>query len=258
MKKLFFILIFITSYSTIHCYADSNNTNFHSDNSNSSKKLLVQESILCIKKHAWLIALTPIILYYHSEILNIVTNQPYLSSVALYLCLHYCCDTILSYKEQLTILTAIELIKKIALYLAISHGLKNHISQNATSLNFRNEDSFALSKMLSEDLPCPMHEFTLLITESYRQLKKNLHALNKNITIESEEIIFLSFESSITLNDLLYLTETDEELYSKIYDLKTQKNTALQPILDCLRLGIITNLQNLQHLNCPTNLPGHS
>ena len=133
MKKINIILIAMLSCLSIDFYAQKKDPDT-SHNFTSFSNLLVQQSTLSIKKHSWIIALAPLIMYNHRDIKEFVIDWPYVSSLGFYLLLNYACDSILQYQQQQSLLNMIALLKKITLYLVISHGIKNYMYHKILSL----------------------------------------------------------------------------------------------------------------------------
>ncbi|MDP3788634.1 MAG: hypothetical protein Q8Q60_04970 [Candidatus Chromulinivorax sp.] len=247
MKKINITLIILLSCLSIDFYAHNNEEPKTSHNFNSSSNLLVQESALYIKKNAWLIALIPVLAYYHKDITNFISHRPYISSLAFYILLHYVCDSILSYRQQKSILETINLLKKIALYLVVTHGLKNHLCHNMILIEQRFIDDQAFFSSVTTDLPYSFHEITLITLQSYCELKSSLQSLNAALPIESEEFVFLCYaSSSITMQNLLYLAQNDPILYEKIYQFQKNPHIELAPFLEYLKSEITKNFIELE------------
>ncbi len=249
MKTTSIILIILLSCLSLDAYAHDNDKSVTSHNFNSSNNLLVQQSALCIKKHAWIIALIPIIAYYHADIINFIARRPCISSLALYILVQYTCDSIVNYRQQKSILDMINLLKKIALYLVVTHGIKNHICQNMVLVEQRFIDDQAFFNSIIIDLPYSFDEITLITLQSYQELKSSLHSLNSALIIESEEFVFLCHaSSSITIQNLLYLTQNDPVLYEKIYQFQKNPHMELVPLLKFLKNEVTKNFRNLEQL----------
>ncbi len=247
MKKINILLTILLSCPSIDFYAHDTNEPTPTHNFTSSNNLLVQQSALCIKKHAWLIALIPAIAFYHEDIMDFVSHRPCISSLTLYMLLHYVCDSILSYRQQQSILNIINLIKKMALYLVVTHGIKNHINQNMVLIEQRFIDDQAFFNNITSDLPYSFHEITAITLQSYRELKSSLQSLNTALTIESEEFVFLCHaSSSITIQNLLYLAQSDPDLEKKIYQFQKNPHVELAPVLEYLKREITKNFIELE------------
>ena len=228
MKKTNIILIILLSCFSVDSYAENKDPRVPY-NSTSSINLLVQESASFIKKHAWIIALTPIAIYHHKDITRFITYRPYISSFALYLGLNYLCDSITDYEKQESLIKIIRLLKKTTLYLVICHGIKNYMhNKNLLIEPFVDEESFF--NTITANLPYSFGEITLIILKSYQEIKLSLQSLNIKLTIESEEFVFLCYASSITMQTLFYLTQNNDELYQKISEFEKK------PEIHCLSL----------------------
>lgn len=248
MKKINITLIILLSCSNINSYAQ--NSPHHIDNNSTSYDgLFVQQSALYIKKHALLIAITHIMIYYHKNIATFISNRPYVSSAALYLFLNYLCDSISSYQQQKSLLDIINLLKKTTLYLVISHGIKNHIHQKKVSI-YRDIDEKIFLNNITADLPYSFDEVTLFALKSYQELKAVFQSLNITLNIESEEFVFLCHSSSINIQSLLYLVQNDPILYKAIYRFEKNPETHLDQLLERLKSEITKNFIDLEkHLS---------
>lgn len=244
MRKINIILIILLSCLNIDSYAQNKEPHLH-NNSTSSNDLLVQQSIAFIKKHALLIALIPTTIFYHKNIISFMSDQPYISSLAFYLMLNYVCDSISSYQQQQSLLDVVALLKKTTLYLAISHGIKNHIHQKKLSTELFVDDPDFLNN-ITKNLPYSFDEIMLIALKSYQELKTSLQSLNIALTIESEEFVFLCHASSINIQSLLYLTQNDLTLYKEICDFETNPQNQLQPLLDHITLEITRTFTELE------------
>jgi len=219
------------------------------------ENLSIEESTLFIKQNATLIIAVPIILIFHKEIFKTISEHPYVSAISCYALIHYICDIILDHQYQKELLDLILLIKKIALYLVISHGIKNHIhhTRQFQESNF-NEQAFF--NTITENLPYTFNEITLIILKSYQELKSNLQKLNELINIESEEFVFLCHASSINLHSLLYLTQNDPEIYKKLYSFEknpeTEFKSLLQYLINEMTINFLKLEQKLLDLQIPT------
>lgn len=256
MKKINIILIILLSCLNIDSYAQSKEPHL-TNNSTSSNNLLVQQSITFIKKHALLIALIPTTIYYHTNIINFISDQPYISSFGFYLMIHYICDSISNYQQQQSLLDVIALLKKITLYLIISHGIKNHLHQKKLSSELFVDDHSFLDS-ITKDLPYSFEEVTLIALKSYQELKTSLQSLNIALTIESEEFVFLCHASSINVQSLLYLVQNNPELYKKIYNFETNPQDQLQPLLEHVTSEITHTFTELEHRLLALNVQSRS
>jgi hypothetical protein len=225
-----------------------------SDNSTSSRNLLVQQSTLYLKKHAWFIALVPAIIYYHKDIASFMSHRPYISSLTFYLLLNYLCDAILNYQQQQSLLKIIALLKKTTLYLVLSHGIKNHIHQKKLSIEPHYEDDQAFLNSITANLPYSFNEVTLIALKSYQELKSSLQTLNIALNIESEEFVFLCHASSINVCTLLYLTQNNPTLYAEIYHFEKDPQMHLKPLLEHLRSEITKTFIDLEQLLLTLNV----
>lgn len=233
------LLIACTHFN--YCYTQQNLSENHCSNSYS---LMVQKSAFYIKKHAMFIALLPLIISNHSEIVQYIINQPYMSSLGFYCLLHYVCDSLLQYQEQKALIDLITLIKEISLYLVISYGIKNHMHQKNIYLESLFDDQIFLNN-ITNNLEYSFQEITTITLTSYQELKSMLQSLNSYIEIESEEFVFLCNASSIKIDNLLYLTQKDSVLYQKIYAFeKDPKNNA--QLLEYLKSKITTAFMKLE------------
>ena len=249
MKKVNIISIFILSCLAINFHAQ--NQNFHTNESN--QKTLIQQSVMFIKKHVSLIALTPMVLYYHRDIIELIKRQPLINSICFYIFLNYLCDSISDYQQQQSLLKIISLLKKTALYLVISHGIKNHIHQKKLlpETTFDNQNFF---NTITENLPYSFDEITLITIKSYQELKSSLQSLNIALTIESEEFVFLCHASSVNIHSLLYLVQNDPILYQSIHQFEENPQTHLTPLLEYLKLEIAQTFINLEQLLLKSNI----
>ncbi len=253
MKKTNIVLIFLLLFLNIDSYAEKTDTSTP-NNSTSSINLLVQESISFIKKNAWIVALTPIAVYHHKDITDFITDHPYSSSFIFYIGLHYICDSIANYQEQQTLLEIIFSLKKTALYLIICHGLKNYIHNKNLSFHpFLNEHDFLNS--ITANLAYDFDELSVITLKSYQELKLFLQSLNMELTIESEEFVFLCHASSITLQSSLYLVQNDDNLYQKIYQFEKNPEVNCKPLMEYLTSEITQTFCKLEQQLLASNIP---
>jgi hypothetical protein len=252
MKKTNIILIILLSCFSIDFYAENKDPH-ESYNSTSSINLLVQESVSFIKKHAWIITLTPIAIYHHKDITQFITHRPYISSFGLYLGLNYLCDAITDYEKQESLIKIIRLLKKTTLYLVMCHGIKNYMRNKNLSIEpFLDEESFFNS--VTANLPYSFGEVTLIILKSYQELKLSLQALNIRLTIESEEFVFLCYASSISMQTLFYLTQNNHELYQKISEFEKKPEIHCQSLVAYLTTEITQTFFELEQLLLESNI----
>lgn len=244
MRKINIKLIILLSCLYIHSYAKENDSLAH-NNSTSSSSLFVQQSIFHIKKHALLIACTPAIIYYYKDVLNFITKRPYIASLGFYLFLNYLCDSILNYQQQQSLLEIIALLKKITLYLVISHGIKNHIYQKKLSIDPHFDDQVFLNN-ITINLPYSFDEVTLIALKAYQELKSSLQSLNITLNVESEEFVFLCHASSINIHSILYLVQNDPILYQAIYRYEKDPQGHLMPLLEHLKEKITSTFIDLE------------
>ncbi|MBV8661001.1 MAG: hypothetical protein JO129_02560 [Candidatus Dependentiae bacterium] len=255
MKKINILFIILLSCLPIDS-CDQNKDHFVPIQSTSSESLLVEQFVHCIKKHAVPISLIPIISYYHQDIFQFMSHRPYLSSVCFYLCLNYACDSLISYRQQQSLLTAITLLKKISLYLVISHGIKNHIHQKKLSIEPAVDDQSFLNN-ITRNLPYSFDEITLIVIKSYPELKSHLQSLNMMLNIESEEFVFLCHASSIDLQSLLYLVQNDSILFQAIYQFEKNPQNHLGPLLEHLTAEITRSFVDLEKHLLKLNIHAH-
>ena len=245
-------MIILLSCFSIDSYAENKDPHVPY-NSTSSINLLVQESASFIKKHAWIIALTPITIYHHKDITEFITYRPYISSFALYLGLNYLCDAITDYEKQQSLLKIISLLKKTTLYLVMCHGVKNYMRDKKLSIEpFLDEESFF--NTVTANLPYSFGEVTLIILKSYQELKLSLQSLNMRLTIESEEFVFLCYASSITMQTLLYLVQNNDELYQKISQFEKDPEMHCQSLVAYLTTEITQTFLDLEQLLLDSNV----
>ena len=256
MKKTNVILIILLSCLSINFYAQKKNPDT-SHNFISFSNLLVQQSTLSIKKHSWILALAPLIMYHHRGIKEFIIDWPYISSLGFYLLLNYACDSILQYQQQESLLNIIALLKKITLYLVISHGIKNYMHHKKLSIKlFFNDEKFL--DTITVHLPYSFNEVSLITLKSYQELKTFLESVNSSLHIESEEFIFLCYASSITIENLLYLTQKNPVLYDAIYNFEKNPQEYLEPLVTYLTSEITTNFINLEKLLSILNLQAYA
>jgi len=252
MKKTNIILVLLLSCFSINSYAEEKDSEpFY--NSINSLNLLVQESVDFIKKHALIVALTPMTIYHHKDVADFIIYRPYISSFVFYVSLHYVCDSIANYQKQQSLLKIIALIKKVTLYLVICHGIKNYIHDKNLSIeSFVDEESFFNN--VTVNLPYSFYEITLIVLKSYQELKLSLQSFNTNLTVESEEFVFLCHAPSITMQTLLYLAQSDADLYQKIYEFEEKPEVYYKSIVEFLAVEITQTFLDLEKLLLDSNI----
>ena len=85
-----------------------------------------------------------------------------------------------------------------------------------------------------------------------------LESVNSSLHIESEEFVFLCYASSITIENLLYLTHKDPILYDAIYSFEQNPQEYLEPLVAYLTSEITTNFMNVEKLLSISNLQAHA
>jgi len=253
MKKINVISIFLLSCLVINIHTKSEISHIDESSITKSKNLFLQQSVLYIKKHAPLIALTPMIIYYHRDIIQCMKHQPCISSIFFYLLLNCLCDSISDYQQQQSLLEIIALLKKTTLYLVISHGIKNHIHQKKLLPEITLNDQVFLNT-ITENLPYSFDEITFITLKSYQELKSSLKSLNIALNIESEEFVFLCHSSSINIQSLLYLVQSDPILCQSINKFDENPQTHLSPLLEYLKLEITHTFITLEQLLLKSNI----
>ena len=251
MNKIKLISFLLLSILIINLTAQDEN--IHKGNNKNSSRLFIQQSINYIKKHALLIALTPMALYYHKNIEHTIKHRPLISSICFYVFLNYLCDSISDYQQQQTLLDIIALLKKTTLYLVISHGINNHIHQKKLSPKMAFDDQ-SFFNSITENLPYSFDEIMLITLKSYQELKSSLQSLNIVINIESEEFVFLCHSSSINIHSLLYLVQNDLALQQLIQLFEENPQTHLDPLLGHLKLEITETFINLEQMLLKSNI----
>ena len=244
MRKIDIIVIILCLFNSATFCAEKDQSSYLL-NSISSKKISVEESVICIKENALFIVAIPTLLFFHKEILETMTERPYLSAICCYALINYLCDTILDHQHQQSLIDLIALIKKIALYLVISHGIKNHM-HHKKQLHESDFDDQTFFNSITEKLPYTFNEVTLIVLKSYQELKSNLQQLNDSIQIESEEFVFLCHASSISLHTILYLTQNDPILYNMISLFEKNPESEFKSLLQYLTNEITINFLTLE------------
>lgn len=255
MKKISITFIILLSCLPIDS-CDQNKDLFVPPQSTSSESLLVEQFVHCIKKHALLISLTPIISYYHKDIIRCMSDRPYLSSICFYVLLNYVCDSLVNYRQQQSLLAVIALLKKTTLYLVISHGIKNHIHQKKLSIQPALDDESFFNN-ITKNLPYSFNEITLIALKSYPEFKSSFQSLNMMLNIESEEFVFLCHASSINIHSLLYLVQNDPVLYKAIYQFEKDPQNYLTPLLEHLTSEITKTFIDLEKHLLKLNIHPH-
>ncbi len=252
MKKTNIILVILLSCFSGNSYAEDKGPDVLNNFTNSIH-VAVQESVDFIKKHAWIIALTPITIYHHKDITDFIIYRPYISSFAFYLSLNYVCDSIVNYQKQQSLLRIIALIKKITLYLVMCHGVKNYIQDKKLSTEyFLDEESFF--NTVTVNLPYSFNEITFIILKSYQELKLSVQYVNMKLIIESEEFVFLCHASSITMQTLFYLTQNDADLYKMMYQFEENPENNYKKFVEFLTVEITQTFFDLEKLLLDSNI----
>ena len=244
MKKITIVLISLSLFCNIHLYSQENQSNSYFDSTN-FKDISIQESTNFIKQNALLIAAVPTLIYFNQSVLQTISEHPYISSICFYVLINYICDAILDYKEQESLIHLILLLKKITLYIAMSHGIKNYMNQKKQPAELLlKEQSFFND--ITKKWPYSFDKMTIIILESYKELKKHLYRLNKSIHVESEEFVFLQHASSITIDDLSYLTQDNESLHAMICRFEKSPELEIEELLEHLTFQITLNFLALE------------
>ena len=244
MRKIDIIFIILCLFTSTNSYTKKDQSN-HSFDFTTFQDLSVEESTLFIKQNALLIVTIPVLIFFHHEISKTMSEHPYISSICCYALINYICDAILDHQHQQSILHLIALIKKIALHLVISHGIKNYIHQKKQLLE-PDIDEQNFFNTITANLPYSFNEITLITLKSYRELKTTLQQLNVSINVESEEFVFLCHASSINIHSLLYLTQNDPELHQMIYLFDKNPESEFKGLLQYLSSEITTDFLELE------------
>src|SRR3989339_142132 len=154
---------------------------------------------------------------------------------------------------NLLVQESVDLIKKVTLYLVICHGIKNYIHDKNLSIeSFVDEESFFNN--VTVNLPYSFYEITLIVLKSYQELKLSLQSFNTNLTVESEEFVFLCHAPSITMQTLLYLAQSDADLYQKIYEFEEKPEVYYKSIVEFLAVEITQTFLDLEKLLLDSNI----
>lgn len=251
MKKTNHILIFFLSYLSFNLYTqDHDDFSYH--NSINSSSRFIQEFTQYVQKHTLSLALISTGIYLHQNIIETMKKHPYISSICLYFILHYCCDSIVSYQQQEELLNTMLLIKKLTLYLVISHGIKNYLMQQMSEEQVFDANIFFNN--ITEQLPYSFNEITLIALKAYPELKSSLQQLNSSIYIASEEFIFLCHPSSITMQSILYLVQNNPVLYQSIYHFEQNPQTHLTSLEALIKSEITEIFFNLEEHLLTSNI----
>lgn len=229
------MLLLFSSFTTAF-YAEREDFEIY-NNSNISLNLLVEQSVQSLKKYQCALACLSSVIYYNKEIIDFMAHRPYISSLSFYFLLHYACDCIISYQEQQTLLDLIMIVKKMTTYLAVSHGIKNYMQQRSTCFLADFSDEIIFNN-ITKDLPYSFDEITLITFKAYQELKLALQALNTALFVESEEFVFLCHASSINVQNILYLTQSDPALYQAVHNFEKNPDTYFADVLNYLKLEI--------------------
>jgi len=244
MKKIIIVLISLSLLCNIHICSQENQSDTYFDSTN-FKHLSIEESTRFIKQNALLIAAVPTLMYFNQSVLQTLSEHPYISSICFYILINYICDAILDYQEQESLINLIILLKQITLHLAVSHGIKNYMDQKKqpTELLLKEQSTF---NSITKKWPYSFNKMTVIILESYKDLKKNLHQLNKSMHIESEEFVYLQHSSSITIGDLLYLTQDNNNLHAMISRFEKNPELEIEELLEHVTFQITVNFLALE------------
>lgn len=244
MKKITIVLISLSLLCNIYLYSQENQSSSYFDSTNFTD-LSIEESVKFIKQNALLIATAPMLMYFNQSVLQTLSEHPYISSICFYVLINYICDAILDYQEQESLIYLILLLKKITLYLAVSHGIKNYMDHKKQAADLLLKEQLTFNS-ITKKWPYSFDKMTIIILESYKELKKNMYQLNKSMHIESEEFVFLHHAASITIDDLLYLSQDHEKLHTMISLFKENPELEIEQLLEYLTFQITLNFLALE------------
>jgi hypothetical protein len=145
-------------------------------------------------------------------------NHPYISTILLYSLLYFSCDTLLEYQEEESLLSIIIMLKKIATDLIVLQAIDKHFIRKTK--NFPLSEKMML-KINRSEFACNEEELALMTFKLYQEIKAMIHQCNPYIIIESEEFIFLSQPSIITMDTALYITQRHHTLHEIVFDFYT-------------------------------------
>lgn len=232
MKTLSIMFVLLLSVFTTDCFISYKNI--------SEQKIThqFQSIIQSIKQQALPIAIIPILLYHHQDIINFITYRPYTSSLCFYVLLNYLCDALLRYQEQEELCSLIATLKKICFYLVIAHGIKNFLHQK----NFPHNAKISLEDQfldtITQDIPYSFEQATFISLKLYQEMKNYLLSLNISLSVESEEFVFLCHASSIDIQTMLYLAQQDSIFYEAIYKFQEEPQTQIIPLTKQIQSNI--------------------
>ncbi len=245
MKKLYLIVMILSSSSFIISIDQDNITLSHDFNFNSSYNLLVEQSAVFIKNNAAIISAIPLTIYYHQDLLRTIQNHPYVSSYCLYMLLHYLCDCIIEYQQEQSLIKLTTCLKKTAVSLLVCHGLKNYIEQKNTSQEW-DKQSIDIYKYVTKNTSFSFEQIEIILMKTYKELKQYFASLSYSIKIESEEFAFLCCRSSINLQTLYYITQNDLPLHQALYEFEHNQTYDLTILLNLLQHNITDNFMLIE------------
>ena len=247
MKKFILILLTVICFDLSYSYAKEKSIQTSNDFT-SSCSLLVEQSATFIKKYAAMIALTPLMVYYHKNCIDFAYHHPFISTAALYCSIHYISDCILEYKKDKPLFECVPLIKKIALDLVICHGIQNSVQQKNIPATFTDtvpDQNFF--DTMTQGMNYSFDQIELMTMRIYTKLRERLSSLHHPVHIESEEFVFLCHASSIDMQTMLYLTkDTDQDLYLMLSRFEQNPQQELLPLLKFLRQQLQNNFIDIQ------------
>jgi|GEM_PF-1287044 len=244
MKKIIVIFTSLYLFYSIDIFSQENKPK-NQFNGINLDQISIAESVTFVKKNALFITTIPMVFYFNQNLFKQISEHPYISSIYFYILINYICDSISEYQQQESLINLVVLLKRIALYLAISHGIKNSLTQQRESAESISKKEYIFN-VITKKWPYSCNKMTAIVLESYHNIKKNLYKLNHSVTVESEEFVFLHHAPSITIDDLLYLTEHDERLHSMILSFEKNSELEFEPLLEHLTLEIMFNFLALE------------
>lgn len=233
-KKILYLIIMVSFFTTSVC-----------THRQEMFTCYLQKTAHLVKKHAFLLAMLPLIVSYQKNIDQGTMHTKALSSLFFYCLLHYSCDCVTHYQEQASMLHMIDLLKKISLYLVIAHGIKNYMQQKhgVSSTKWIAEDFLP---SITSKLDYSFDEITMMTMQNYQTIKTAIESLNDDLKIESESFVFLCYAPSINLSTLLYLVQDNDFLYTTIHELIKDSDVRLPELVQYVQSEVTKNYIEFQ------------
>ncbi len=168
-----------------------------------------------IKKYALPLSCLPVCLWCYDDIKTAALQHPYLSTILFYVTINFITDLLLEYEEEDSLLTLIIILKNIAKDLIVLQAAEKYFSRRTQKTNVLKHIALKIKK---NEFLCNEQELARISFKLYQEIKAIIHQKNPSLIIESEEFIFLSQPSTITMDTALYITQNNYTLHQIVFN----------------------------------------